>query len=126
MYSLAFANGRLFASTDSGYVYGFSENGLGNKITSFNERKPSYSSFAMQEKYVNSDIRIVNGSGISLGYILIIDPQDGYLAYELATRTGLSVVCLESDILKIKSLRAFFDDAGLSLKGQVCFKEKAS
>ena len=49
-----------------------------------------------------------------LGYCLVLDCGEGRLAYELARRTQLKVVGVESDAGKVEKARRLLDQAGLS------------
>jgi ubiquinone/menaquinone biosynthesis C-methylase UbiE len=52
-------------------------------------------------------------TGITKGYCLVIGAERGRLAYELAQRTELTIVGVESDTEKIRTARLALDAAGI-------------
>lgn len=112
-YSCAFSNGRLFVTTDKGYIYCFSSNsGISDTIRPVTKEFP-YTSNSLKQKYVNAAKTIVTSSGVKKGYCLILDNEDGNLAYELAKLTELKIVCVESDSAKVHKSRIYLDSAGV-------------
>lgn len=116
-YSCAFANGRLFVSTDEGYIYCFgSSSGSADTIKPVIENFP-YSSGVSQTQYAEAAKKIVEKSGFDKGYCLILDADAGYLAYEIAKISELQVICVEDDAAKVEQMRKNLDKAGVH--GQV-------
>ncbi len=56
---------------------------------------------------------ILTESAVTQGYALVLGAGEGRLAYELAWRTELQVVCVEPDVAKARALRERLDDAGV-------------
>jgi len=90
---LAVAGGRLYVSTDSGMIHCF-----GNVQadihrhrhvvdTTFFENGPAARTSA------DTAGLIVEKTGIRQGYCLVLDSGDGRLAYQLAKRTDLKIIC---------------------------------
>lgn len=56
---------------------------------------------------------ILDRIGTERGYCLIPGPGEGRLAFELAKRSQLKILCLEKDADRVQGLRASLDQAGL-------------
>jgi len=111
-YGLAVANGRLFISTDKGTIHSFGE----GEYSEVNEVKPSnahYPNDELSEVYSSAARRIVEETGIRKGYCLVVGISDGRLAYEIAKRTELKVVCVDEDRERVNRVRKSLDGTGL-------------
>ena len=111
---LAASGGRLIVSSDKGPVYCFSE----TKVKAAKEIKQEIKSNpfvndSLTETYQAAAEKILAESGIKKGYALVLDCNQGRLAYELAKRTELKIVGLEKDPEKLSSARKYLDAAGL-------------
>jgi len=118
-YSLTFADGRLFVSTDSGYIYCFSQ----SAPASVDTVRPAsaamrYAGSSMQSEYADAAQTILSTSSVTRGYCLVLGSNGGHLAYELARRSKLTIVCMEPDSATAEQSRRALDSAGVY--GQVC------
>lgn len=115
-YSMAISDKRLFASTDQGVIYCFQSSTpeIQNSDTpifqSFNTPAPLY---PIQKKYEQASERILALSPWKKSFCLIVGSGDGELAYELARRSELRIVCVEEDARAVERSRRWLDDAGL-------------
>lgn len=113
-YGLAVSDGRLFVSTDRGTVYGFgaaAESPAAVHAPSIAERP--YPADALAARYEAAAEAIVKAAGVRRGYALVRDAGEGRLAYELAKRTELQIVGIETDAAKAETARARLESAGL-------------
>lgn len=110
----AAASGRLLVSTDRGHIYCFgkSEEKKAKTIRPYPIPNP-YPVDEFTDRYREAAERIVNETGIVRGYCLVLDGGEGRLAYELALRTDLQIVCLESDPAVIVKAQRKLESAGL-------------
>jgi outer membrane protein assembly factor BamB len=113
-YALCVINGGLYASTDKGQIHCFRSNGQGDGkvITAKTDTNP-YPPDELTELYAEAARYIVEQTGISKGYCLILDSGKGRLAYELARLTDLKIIGIEQDPNKIAASRQALDKAGL-------------
>ena len=110
VHALAFAEQRLFASTDDGVIYCFAANA--DKPRVHPAPKPEGPSdgtsvFARAAKEIIESTRIDSGFAVDLGC------GDGRLLIELAQRTGLFCYGIENDPEKVKQARNNLIAAGL-------------
>ena len=107
----------LMVSTDEGAMYAFrkpdnsSEN---KKVASW----PTPYSDPFPDDEVAKQIRelakeILETSGQTSGYCLLLGSEEGRLALELIRQSQLNVYCVEPDEGKCKSLRAMYEEAGV-------------
>ncbi len=111
---LAASAGHLVVSSDKGPIYCFG----GNKVTAAKEIKPEiktnpYPNDSLAETYKAAAVKILTESGVKKGYALVLDCNQGRLAYELAKRTELKIVGLEKDPEKLTAARKNLEAAGL-------------
>ena len=111
---LAASGGSLVVSSDEGPIYCFG----GTKVAAAKEIKPSinanpYPDDSLSETYEAAAEKILADSGVKKGYALVLDCEQGRLAYELAKRTELKIVGLEKDPEKLAAARKNLDAAGL-------------
>ena len=111
---LAASGGSLLVSSDEGPIYCFG----GTEVAAAKEIKPSikanpYPDDSLRETYKAAAEKILADSGIKKGYALVLDCEQGRLAYELAKRTELKIVGLEKDPEKLAAARKNLDAAGL-------------
>jgi len=112
------ANGHLIASTDRGNIYGFAaaQNTSGTKDAANRPEATATSPYPkdnLTEKYEQAAEAIVKRTGISRGFCLVLDSEEGRLAYELARRTQLTVIGVEPDEKKVASSRRALAEARL-------------
>lgn len=113
-HGMAISRGRLFVSTDSGDIYCF-----GTSPAPPATQKPSTNSkplAAPQAQQPHDDLakRLVQTSGIKMGYCLLLGGGDGRLAIELARNTELNIVVREPDSEKVAAHRRRYHAAGLT------------
>ncbi len=113
-YSLAVAGGRLLVGTDQGMIYCFGP----AKAKGIDVKPPAtkagpYGQDAAQKPYADAAKTIIEKSGIRKGYCLVLGSARGRLAYELAKRTELTIVCVEPDAKNAAESRKALDAAGL-------------
>ncbi len=112
--SLAYADGRLFASTDSGYIYCFAAGSVAAADTVTPATSASlFDDAPGRAQYANAAQAILATSGVDRGYCLVLESGSGQLAYELATRSNLTIVCVEPDSLSAAQSRIALDNAGV-------------
>ena len=110
-YGLAVARGNLYVGTDTGMLYCFGANAPA--------QAKSYTLAISGEPYGENALfsdaaeAIVGRTGITEGWCLDIGCGDGELAYELARRTNLSIVAVDSDPAAVARAREKLDSAGL-------------
>jgi outer membrane protein assembly factor BamB len=110
----AAASGRLLVSTDQGRIYCFGKSG-GKKpktIRPYPITQP-YPEDEHTGRYRSAADRIVKETGIMQGWCLVVEGREGRLAYELALRTALKVICLERNPVLIQKARRCLENAGL-------------
>ena len=109
-WGLSSAGGRLYVSTDQGYIYCFS--GKNNKEGATEPaRKRALPGHL--ETYADAADEILKKSGIREGYCLDLGCGDGSLALELARQSALKIYCIEESPELVKKARKRLDDAGL-------------
>ncbi len=111
---LAACDGRLVVSSDRGPIYCFGQ----KKTATAKEIKPQikadpYPQDSLSETYKAAAEKILAESNIKKGYALVVDCGQGRLAYELAKRTELKIVGIESDPQKLAAARENLEAAGL-------------
>jgi outer membrane protein assembly factor BamB len=113
-YGLAAAAGKLFVSTDRGWIYCFGVNAAADPVVVRPPTKRSpYPDDALTALYAKAAQQIVNRTGITKGYCLDVGCGEGRLAHELARITDLQILGLEEDTDKVEQARTALDEAGL-------------
>jgi len=112
-YGLSVANGRLFVSTDQGVIHCFSKIGSG-ETTVFDRTSKSdpYPKDQLTSWYAEVTDKIVKRTKADKGYCLVLGSEKGRLAFELAKRTQMQIVCVEEDWHKVAASRRALDAAG--------------
>ncbi|NOZ23258.1 MAG: PQQ-binding-like beta-propeller repeat protein [Planctomycetes bacterium] len=111
---LAVANGRLFASTDSGAIYCLVPGDVAEPRRVVQEKSDDpYPSDDRTKACAALADTIVKGAKIRKGYGLVIGAGDGRLAYELAKRTDLILCGSEKDDAGVAQARKALAAAGL-------------
>jgi outer membrane protein assembly factor BamB len=115
---LAVASGRLFVSTNKGKIYCF----VAGETDKGQAQSPSQVYAKAIDPYPQDELAgvyraaakaILDQTGITKGYCLVLGAEQGQLAYELARRTELSIIGVEPDPEKVEAARAALDAAGL-------------
>ena len=110
-YGLAFACGKLFVSTDEGNIHCFSTKTENEFLVIKNNK--DYSPFVSDKLFELTAEKIVEKTKIGKGYCIVLDNNNGKLAYEIATRTDLKIIGVEKNEIKVEKTRTIFDKAGL-------------
>jgi len=113
-HGLSAFNGALYVSTDEGRIHCLRSDAKGESkvVTAKIDRRP-YPPGRLTELYSEAAEHIVKRTGINKGYCLVLDSGEGRLAYELARRTDLKIICVENDANKVAAAREALDGAGL-------------
>ncbi len=106
--SLAVANNCVYAATEDGAIYCFSESGSNRSAAA--EMKPTAPGDTRLAAIAKN---ILHKTKLTRGYCLDIGCGEGELAYELAIRSDLYVYGVDTDVQKITAARALFDRLGL-------------
>lgn len=110
VFSLAYSERRLIASTDSGLIYCFGPASVASPDTI----RPAVSAFPAHDgSYAQAALDIIQAAGTGKGYALVLDNNQGFLAYELARASELQVVCVAGDTAQAALFRKRIDSAGL-------------
>lgn len=111
-YGLAVAQGKLFVSTDKGYIYCFDNLSRSNRARIIS-REINNAPYGDNKLYEKAAREIIKESGITHGYCLDVGCGDGALTYELAKRSNLYIVATDPDLENVKTARKFLSAAGL-------------
>ncbi|MCZ6793930.1 MAG: PQQ-binding-like beta-propeller repeat protein, partial [Planctomycetota bacterium] len=116
-YSLAVADGRLLVSTDAGVIHCFAREEVEAPSTIDHRRPGDDAQVETDERsekfFASAAERILQASGVTRGYCLVLGSGEGRLAREIARRSELQVVGVESDPAKVARSRRLLADAGL-------------
>lgn len=110
-YGLAAAEGRLFVSTDKGTIICFAvgKNTKPDVIANVFKDSP----YGENARFAAAADEIIKTTQITQGYCVDLGCGDGALAYELAKRTQLTIVAIDSDPKNVERARKNLDAAGL-------------
>ncbi len=106
---LAVSNGHLVVSTESGNIYTFTSNDI--PATKSGESQQAFT-FPSSEVYQQAAKEILAETGVQRGFCLVIDGNEGQLAYEIAKQSQLEVYMIEADADKAAKARMNLDKAG--------------
>lgn len=109
-HGLAAADGRLYASTDTGAIYCF---GAGRGAGRIVEAKPQDTPYGDNAIHARAAEEILRRTGVTEGYCLDLACGDGRLAWELARRTKLHVIACDADASSVAAARGKLTAAGL-------------
>ena len=113
-YGLSVVNGGLFVSTDKGRIHCFRDDVKKKaKVIETRIEPNPYPRDALTERYAEAAKLILERSGITKGYCLILGCGRGRLAYELACRSNLKIVCVDEYPQNVDTTRNAIDKAGL-------------
>jgi outer membrane protein assembly factor BamB len=124
-YGLSVMNGGLYVSTDEGQIHCF-VTGVkdGKKVVAAKTDTNPYPRDNLTELYAEAAKLIVERTGVTKGYCLVLGCGRGRLAYELAHRSDLKIVGVEEDPREVGAARDAIDKAGLH--GRVVIHQKDS
>ncbi len=111
VHGLAVADGRLYVSTDKGYIYCYGEDAPSapTTITADLDKHP----YADNKSYIQAVEEIIRLSRVTDGYCLDLACGSGELAYELARRTNLRIIAIDADAENVGRARTRLNAAGL-------------
>jgi len=113
-YGLSVADGALYVSTDAGTIHCFrSETVERERIIKAATDPAPYPEDGLSAAYRAAAARIVEATGVTNGYCIVLGCGEGRLAHELAKRTDLTIVGVEEDAKKVARARDALDRAGL-------------
>ena len=104
---LAVADGSLVVSTDMGRIYVF-----GNAEPTDVPQK-AFTAFPTSEAYEQAAQEILAHTDVKRGFCLVIEGEEGHLAYELARQSELEIYVVESDPVKVATARNNLSAAGV-------------
>ncbi|HOX38796.1 MAG TPA: PQQ-binding-like beta-propeller repeat protein [Candidatus Brocadiia bacterium] len=84
------------------------------EVVPYPETGPSpYATDDPAKVYENAVELILSRCGIRKGYCLVVGGREGRLAYEIARRSDLTIVCVEDDLAKVTEARTALSKAGI-------------
>ena len=111
---LAISDGTLTVSTDAGRIYAFSaEPNEAPRSWPEGLDKTPFEEDELTAVYRETAQRMLEQSKQSVGYCLVLGSESGRLAYELATRSQMTVYGIEPDAKKAAASRAALERAGI-------------
>lgn len=110
---LAASDGRLLVSTDTGAIYCFARGERPAGASAQRESREPYPDDKLSGLYESAAEAIVEQTGVTKGYCLVLGCGTGRLAAELAKRTDLMIYGIEPDAEKAQSARRALSAAGL-------------
>ena len=124
-YGLSVINGGLYVSTDKGRIHCF-RSGVKEdpKVVATDTDTDPYPRDALTRRYAETARLILEQTGVTRGYCLVLGCGRGRLAYELARRSELKVIGVEEDTGSVAAARDAIDKAGLY--GRVVVHQKDS
>ncbi|WP_197996324.1 outer membrane protein assembly factor BamB family protein [Gimesia panareensis] len=112
-YGLAASRSQLVVSTDQGHVYAFGRTTEVPASRDSQTKQAAKSPYPADSAAAQAAAEIIERTGSNKGYCFDIGCGDGALAYELATRTQLRVVAIESDAEQVALARQKLTAAGV-------------
>ena len=109
---LAATDGNLFVSTTTGKIYRFSQAGEVAATPQSPDPVP-FPADEWTETYQRAAQQILECSGVTRGYCLVLGSEQGRLAYELAKRSDLKIYGIEPDEDKVRASRQALSAARL-------------
>lgn len=121
---LAVVPGHLLVSTTAGHVYCFAGEGIDlppakyvdgtpSKPADPNDPKSPFAEDNLSETYREAALQILGETGKRQGFCMVLGSEEGRLAYEIARRSDLQILCVEPDAEKAKRSREALAKAGL-------------
>jgi len=126
-FGLSVVNGGLYVSTDQGQIHCF-RNGVKDitKVITAKTNTNPYPHDYLTKLYAEAAELIVERTGVTKGYCLVLDCGRGRLAYELARRSELKIVGVEEDAGEVTAARDAIDKAGFYGRVAVHHKDSAT
>ncbi len=113
-FGLCVASRALYVSTDTGRIQCFRHAvRAAPQLTAQEIRANPYPQDKLSERYEQAADYIVEQVPSAQGYCLVLDCGVGRLAYELARRTQLKIIGVQSDAAEADRARQLLDEAGL-------------
>ncbi len=112
---IAAAHGHLVVSTTAGKIYCFAD-ATHKRVSEASTRPVTGGPYPNDESsagYEAAATAIIERSGVTRGYCLVLGGENGRLAYELAQRSELVIYCVESDPAKVHAARKALMPTGL-------------
>lgn len=111
---LAVAAGNLFVSTTTGRVYCFADATSARPVIAQESAKENpYATDQRTALYQRAAEEILEHTGVTKGFCLVVGSERGRLAYELAKRSELKIYAVEPDETKVVESRRALSAAGL-------------
>ncbi len=110
---LAVANGQLYASTTTGQIACFANSGQSVVSLADNTNVSPFPQDDLTERYEKAAQDILKQFGAKRGFCLVVGNEQGRLAYELAKRSDLHLLCVEPDAKKVAQARKVLSAANL-------------
>ncbi len=104
---LAVSDGQLVVSTDTGQIYCFTPT-----ASPAIPEQQALAEFESSELYQKAAKDILEKTGVKRGFCLVLDGEEGKLAYEIARQSQLKVYVVESDPAKVATARKNLAKAG--------------
>jgi len=113
-YGLSVVNGGLYVSTDKGRIHCFRNGTEENvKVIEAKTEANPYHRDGLTERYAEAAKLIIERTGVTKGYCLVLGCDQGRLAYELARRSNLKIIGVDEDPRNVTAARSAIDKAGL-------------
>ena len=113
VHSLAVSNGSLLVSTDQGKLYCFNNEAQPDDLPRITPSTELPAEDALAYKMRDFAKQILAKTKMTQGYCLVIGSGSGRLAYELARRSELRIIGVESDEQMVAESRQMLDQAGV-------------
>ena len=111
---LAIADGRLFVSTTEGEIYCFASPAKNNSVVPLTTAVTDpFPEDALSKTYAAAAQSILEESGMTRGFCLILGAENGRLAYQLAKRSKLLIYGIDPDGAKVTAARTKLSATGL-------------
>lgn len=113
VYGVSVSGGRVLASTDSGKIYCFAAANEGTAEPVHHDQPLANDLGTSEPAVVAAAEAIIRKADPRRGYCLDFGCGDGELAYQLATRTGWHIYCVDDDAAHVARARQRLRAAGL-------------
>lgn len=112
---MAVSDGQLVVSTDTGKLYGFSASPAAAEpeLVTQSWGQDPYPQDELSAVYQKAAADILKTSGVNRGFCLVLDGDEGRLAFEIARQSQLDVYVVESDAEKVEAARRALSSAGV-------------
>ncbi len=126
-FGLSVVNGGLYVSTDQGKIHCFKSNVKdGRKVITAKKDANPFQHDNLTQLYGKAAEYIIEQTGITKGYCLVLGCGQGRLVYELARRSDLKIIGVEKDADEVAAARDAIDKAGLYGRVVVHHKDSAT